>query len=31
MCQILLDYKDILVIDDLHLDPYEFYCTWVEC
>jgi hypothetical protein len=27
----LLDYKDILAIDDLYLDPYGFYCTWVEC
>jgi hypothetical protein len=24
MCLILLDYKDILVIDDVYLDPYEF-------
>jgi hypothetical protein len=31
MCLILLDYKDILAIDDLYLDPYEFYYTWVEC
>jgi hypothetical protein len=28
---ILLDYKDILTIDDLYLDPYGFYCIWVEC
>jgi hypothetical protein len=27
----LLNYKDILVFDDLYLDPYGFYCTWVEC
>jgi hypothetical protein len=31
MCLILLDYKDILANDDLYLDPYGFYCTWVEC
>jgi hypothetical protein len=31
MCLILLDYKDILAIDDLYLDPYGFYCIWVEC
>jgi hypothetical protein len=31
MCLILLDYKDVLAIDDLHLDSYGFYCTWVEC
>jgi hypothetical protein len=31
MCLIFLDYKDILAIDDLYLDPYGFYCTRVEC
>jgi hypothetical protein len=25
MCLILLNYKDILVFDDLYLDPYGFY------
>jgi hypothetical protein len=31
MCLILLDYKDILAIDDLYLDAYGFYCIWIEC
>jgi hypothetical protein len=30
MCLILLDYKDILAIDDLYLDFYGIICIWVE-
>jgi hypothetical protein len=31
MCLILLDYKDILAIDDLYHDSYGIICIWVEC